>query len=152
MDRVCSRCKEIKDENKFYNSKSSPSGKRYQCKACDHMYRDKTKRRDNARYRTRHPERDMYHRCQQRARKKGIEFTLTEADIVIPDICPVLGIPLVKGIGQPHMASPSMDRIDNSKGYTKDNTEVISMRANLLKADATIDEIERILAYMKSGI
>jgi hypothetical protein len=37
--------------------------------------------------------------------------------------------------------SPTLDRIDNSKGYIVGNVWVISMRANRLKSDATVDEL-----------
>jgi hypothetical protein len=54
------------------------------------------------------------------------------------------------------MNAPSIDRIDNNKGYTKDNIMVISRRANILKKDATFDELitigkfyERLLSGQK---
>ena len=37
--------------------------------------------------------------------------------------------------------SPSLDRIDSSKGYTPDNVWVISRRANIIKHDATLEEL-----------
>jgi hypothetical protein len=37
--------------------------------------------------------------------------------------------------------SPSVDRIDSTMGYTKDNLQIISKRANQFKSDATIDEL-----------
>lgn len=76
-------------------------------------------------------------------------FNLTEKDIVIPDIRPVLGIPLVIGSRRMHDNSPSLDRWDNHEGYTVNNTRVISWRANKLKLDASVDEMEKVLAYMK---
>ena len=44
-----------------------------------------------------------------------------------------------------------MDRFDNAKGYTPENVRVISNRANLLKKDATVEEIRMLLRYMESG-
>lgn len=83
-----------------------------------------------------------------RAKKKGLPFDLTIEDIVIPDVCPVLGIPLTKGLTKTSHDSPSVDRIDNTKGYTKDNIKVISHRANFLKGDTSIEELKKILDYM----
>jgi len=67
-----------------------------------------------------------------------------------PDVCPVLGIPLdysCKGFASPN--SPSLDRIDNSKGYEIGNVRVISWRANSLRADGTEVEFAAILRDMK---
>jgi len=46
-------------------------------------------------------------------------------------------------------SSPSLDRIDNTKGYVKGNVAVICYRANWLKNNANVKEIEAILRYMK---
>ena len=88
-------------------------------------------------------------RAKRRAKKKGFEFNLTEDDIHIPTHCPVLGILMFRGEGVSGPNSPTLDRIDSSKGYIKGNVQVISKRANTVKNDASIDEIEKILAYMK---
>lgn len=88
----------------------------------------------------------MYHTAKHRAKKKGLEFSIDLEDIVIPDICPVLGIPLDRRDMQ---HSPSLDRFDSSKGYTKDNICVISFRANSIKQDATFDEIMAVMEYMR---
>ena len=86
----------------------------------------------------------MYRRAKSRAKEKGIEFTLTKDDILIPEVCPILGIRLEvytgKSGGKP--GSPSLDRIDNSKGYTKGNVQVISHLANVMKASATPEQLK----------
>jgi len=45
--------------------------------------------------------------------------------------------------------SPSLDRWDNSQGYTLVNTFVVCCRCNTLKSDASVKEIRYVLAYMK---
>lgn len=77
--------------------------------------------------------------AKSRAQAKGRDFNIDLEDIIIPEICPVLGIP---------MTSPSLDRKNNDLGYVKGNVFVISKRANVLKNDANIAEIRAILAYM----
>lgn len=70
---------------------------------------------------------------------------------MIPEFCPVLGIKLdtpKMGKKRPD-GKPSIDRVDNSKGYVKGNVIVVSWRANRLKCDASIGELEAIVAYMK---
>lgn len=87
-----------------------------------------------------------------RAKKKGLDFDLTLSDIIVPEYCPILGIPLVTSKGQPTSNSPCLDRVDNSKGYTKDNVRVISHYANMRKADLTITQLENMIAYMKGEL
>ena len=84
-----------------------------------------------------------------RATKRGMEFTITKEDIVIPDKCPLLGIDIIpKAKDRTH--SPSLDRIDSKKGYTPDNIWVVSSRANTLKNDATIQELELLVENLKN--
>ena len=81
-----------------------------------------------------------------------VEFSLDESDICpLPKVCPVLGIVLNYAVtsGKPEDNSPSIDRLDNSKGYVHGNVRVISNRANRLKGDGTIEEHLKVIAYMK---
>lgn len=100
----------------------------------------------------------VWFKCKRNSAKhKGIEFTITLQDILpIPDKCPVLDIPLkfYQGRGSRgfFQDSISLDRIDPSKGYIKGNVRVISGRANSLKNDASLEEIERIYNYMKDNL
>lgn len=89
----------------------------------------------------------MWCRAKKRAKYKHLDFTITPWDIKIPDICPYLEIPLNKTGAKENM--PSLDRIDNSKGYTKDNIRVISYKANTMKNNATK---ERLLLFAKNII
>ena len=86
-----------------------------------------------------------------RAKQYGRVFTITPSDIRVPARCPVLGFPIVVNEGRPQRNSPSVDRIDNTLGYTPDNVCVISHRANQLKRNASLDELKRIVAYMEAG-
>lgn len=84
-----------------------------------------------------------------RARKRKIVFDLKESDIVIPTHCPVLGIPLFKGCrNSPN--SPSIDRHIPSLGYVIGNISIISYRANTLKRDASLEELSRVVEFMKT--
>ncbi len=87
--------------------------------------------------------------AKNRSKSKGIPFAITVKDIVVPDVCPVLGIPLYIKKGKAGPNSPSLDRIENKKGYVQGNICVISYRANLLKGDAAIDEVRKLLLYME---
>ena len=72
-----------------------------------------------------------------RAVQKQIDFTLVESDIVLPDVCPILGLPFDRGTRK---YGYSLDRKDPNKGYTKDNVWVISQIANAMKWDSTHEE------------
>lgn len=90
------------------------------------------------------PEWRMWQRAKQRCKNSGREFTLLCSDIVIPDVCPILGMPINMNSGRSgaYKNSPSLDRIDNEKGYTPDNIQVISQKANAMKHSATIEELK----------
>lgn len=104
-----------------------------------------------AEYRAKDPVTFMLRNAKNRAKERGWEFSLVKADISIPAICPILGIPIAKGSTGFHPNSPSVDRVDSTKGYTPGNVRVISWRANALKRDGTLDEFRKIVAYMEMG-
>ena len=72
---------------------------------------------------------------------KGLEFNLELSDIVIPEKCPLLEVPFHFGTKECYDYSPSIDRIDNSKGYVKGNIQIISMKANAMKNSASLEEL-----------
>jgi hypothetical protein len=84
------------------------------------------------------------------AKKRGIKFNLTTSDIDdigIPITCPVLGIPLKFHRGRPQDDSISFDRIDSTKGYTKENLVIVCYRVNKLKSNATLKEMQSIVRF-----
>lgn len=98
----------------------------------------------------------ILHRTKTRAMVKGLEFNIDEDDIVIPEICPILEVPIIVGTKGEYEYSPSIDRIDNSKGYVKDNVQIISKKANSMKNSATPAELvtfcKNILRYSLNSI
>lgn len=94
----------------------------------------------------------MYVRVKSRAKLSGILFNLDVEDIVIPDYCPVLGMELktASGHNQHKPNSPSLDKIIPELGYVKGNVRVISMRANHLKSNASVEELELVLEDLRS--
>jgi hypothetical protein len=113
--------------------------------------KEKVKIRKAIDYRKRH-RRTMLTDAKRRARIKNVPFNIELEDIQIPEICPILGIPIIVG-GQigPSINSPSLDRKIPELGYVKGNIHVVSWRANRLKSDSTVPELEMILKYMKDG-
>ena len=87
------------------------------------------------------------------AKKRNIECSLTIVDLnnlMFPIRCPVLGLELKFHRGKALDNSYSIDRIDSSRGYHIDNIVVISHRANKLKSNATLEEMEKLVAFYKS--
>lgn len=137
----CANCHIFKDPNHdFYARSNLLTSKRPICKLCSLA---SSKERHKLNYKA-----DILNAAKRRAKEKNIEFSLS--DIHIPEFCPVLNLKLIIGGGKPNLPlSPSIDRIDNSQGYTPQNSMVISYRANSLKSDASIHELELILQYMR---
>lgn len=89
-------------------------------------------------------------RVKSRAKRLNIPFNLELADIIIPTHCPVLGLKIQTGQGYNPVNSPSLDRINPKGGYIKDNIRVISNRANLLKSNATVEEMRLVLKDLEN--
>lgn len=102
----------------------------------------------NKEYKRRTPVKQGLHRARGRAKKAGLECDLTEDTMPpMPDTCPVLGLSLCPGDGRMTDNSPTLDRIDSTKGYVAGNVHWISWRANSLKKDATVDELIKLAEY-----
>lgn len=87
-----------------------------------------------------------------RAKRKGLDFDLRVEDIQIPETCPVLGLKLAFNRGFPKPNSPTIDRVDNNRGYVKDNVRVISHRANAIKSNATLGELLSVYEYVLNEV
>ena len=104
--------------------------------------KDKSKTKEYLRaWKDKNREKNLYQLAHHRAKSKGIEFNIEISDIVIPETCPILGLPIKKAIDGNRDLSPSLDRIDNAKGYIKGNIQVISFKANAMKLTADKSEL-----------
>ena len=92
----------------------------------------------------------LYKNIKSRCKRMGREFSIDIEDIIIPEKCPVFGFELKRENRETWMCAPSVDRIDSSKGYIKGNVTVVSRRANILKRDATLEELEQLFNYYKT--
>lgn len=81
--------------------------------------------------------------AKSRAKKKGHAFDLQEGDVSIPAKCPILGTSW-------DVSPPSLNRKNPALGYTADNIDVVSFRANTLLNDASVEELQRVLKYAKN--
>lgn len=125
------------------------SDKQRECTKCGLIFNKTSKtvtlcnKCNSERVKSNDPRAKMLARAKSRAKEKGIYFDLTINDIFIPEICPVFGFDLKSKKGKPggQKCSPALDRIDSTKGYTKDNIQIISHLANMMKAHSTNEEM-----------
>ena len=147
--KVCNCCGEYKLLEEFHKG-NGKFGHRGECKlCCKKKYEDGVKgeerkekrriaqkiRRQDPKYKQHEYNQDKLTRstnydsikktllrsAKQRAKNKGLEFTITIEDFELPEVCPLLNIPLKVNEGLADSNSYSLDRKDSSKGYVKDN-------------------------------
>jgi hypothetical protein len=101
----------------------------------------------------------QYRSRQQVANRLGIPFTIKFEEINTPEFCPVFGSKLEYGASQKingkqtrNRNKVSLDKLIPELGYVPGNVFVVSWRANNLKSNMTIEELEKILEYMKRNI
>jgi hypothetical protein len=147
--KICEECNQSLNLNKFsLIEKWNPnSDTKNTCKKCSAKLNEKNRRDrdwkvDAARL--------LYSNIKSRCKRLGREFSIEMEDIIIPEKCPVFGFELKREDRQTWMCAPSVDRIDSSKGYIKGNVTVVSRRANIIKRDATLEELEQLFNYYKT--
>jgi len=90
-----------------------------------------------------------------RAQRDGLAFDHELCDILTsnpPTLCACCERTLDYSMGRGRNnrgPSPSLDRIDPRGGYTCPNVEVVCMRCNQVKGNASADELRVVLAYME---
>lgn len=90
--------------------------------------------------------------ARQRSKKSGVPFSLSLNDIPeVPEVCPLLGIPIIRVNGKKSANSPSLDRKVPALGYVAGNIQIISYKANTIKNNATFAEFERIYLNWKAS-
>jgi hypothetical protein len=103
-------------------------------------FHEKEKAQRRASYKRNHIH-NIVANARERALAYGYEFDIQDSDIVIPERCPLLNVPFILGEKGNYEYTPTIDRIDNSKGYTKDNIWIITKKANAMKNSASFEEL-----------
>lgn len=101
-------------------------------------------------WRERNPYKAKVSHFRAKSKQAGLPFDLDEQwfETNTPEFCPVLGIKLDQG---DRRSISSVDKLIPSEGYTKKNCRIISLKANMLKNDASVEELEKIIAYIKNS-
>lgn len=145
LTKRCSVCGKELPLTMFYKKQSIKSGRMSHCKKCDN--------KRSAQYKKQNPiltqTCQMVDRAKRRAAEKQLSFDIDTKYVrsLVVSHCPVLGMPLEwscrRNVGNITLTgSPSLDRIDPAKGYVKGNVWIISYRANLIKSNATHEELK----------
>lgn len=140
----------------FHKNKGACDGLHYACSSCN-IKNAKLRRASGAvgRAQTRNGLSKYLKGVRSRAKKKGLQMTLTEdylKTIDMPEFCPYLGIKLVwfvytsgnndRGIFGAAIDRASLDRIDSTKGYIEGNVRWVSSLFNKMKYILTDQELK----------
>lgn len=92
-----------------------------------------------------------------RAKKLGLDFNLTYEHLlsIAPDVCPILNTELAwcrRGGKKPKPDCPSLDKIKPELGYIEGNIQWISYKANMMKSNASFEELHKFADWVKNNI
>ena len=161
--KVCSRpkCKQHNPQplSEFSKKRDTKDGLQFKCKSCNKEYDD-----------NRCPFKRWFASKKGRVKADGVEFTIEPEDIPgvkirrfkvrgkwiyetteYPKVCLVMGTELDWGQNGNQPNSPSLDRIDPTKGYVKGNVMMMSDLANRMKQNATPEELTQFCRYHLFG-
>lgn len=160
--KVCSKCQLSKPVSEYAKYSGRKDGLQPRCKLCqasdyqanrEHRlklaasyYQANRDRINEYKATVKGRAKRLVNQAMHRATARGFDFDLDwqfVAELLeSTPVCPLLGLELERVNGKGRLPnSPSLDRIDSSKGYTKDNVWIISLRANTIKNDATLEEL-----------
>lgn len=173
QEKYCPVCKLTKITDEFNVSTRSEDGLQFLCRDCYSIHMNINKGNDKNYFRKLRAKVDpefkeslreskrinsrknhitsMLNNARRRAGKKGIEFSLTKEDIIIPDICPILKVPFIQGTKGNYDYTPTIDRIDNSLGYVIGNIQIITNKANTMKNSATPEMLQAFITSIANN-
>lgn len=125
---------------------------RSECKACSLLSINKSKYCSPEARRNQHRKdsrKVMLVHARSRAKKNNQCFNIDYEDVIVPEMCPLLNIPIFVNDKKVGPNSPTIDRIVCEKGYSKGNVMVISQKANNAKNNLTLAELELLVENLK---
>ena len=147
---VASHLSDIADQRRLLKREKQRAYRR-QRYANDPVYRERMKASARSVHHRQSAAERMFRASRNRATRLGLVFAITLEDVeaAIPSDmrCPIFGFRML--LDREPDEAPSIDRIEPERGYVKDNIQIISGRANRLKADAYPEELRRIADYME---
>jgi hypothetical protein len=141
----CSKCLATKLHTEFRKQyRKSVAFPRAWCITCDNAAH-KQSTRNTPEKKLAWALRNIKYKCFKANMPFGIKI---EDFLPIPMTCPALGTPMNYNDGRE--AQPTFDKKIPALGYVPGNVQLISHRANRIKNDATLAELESIVAWMKA--
>ena len=99
---------------------------------------------------------EIFKAAKTRAKKRGTDFNIDleylESIGGIPDLCPVLKIPLKISGNKITKNSPSIDEIRHGEGYIKGNVRIVSFEFNRKKGDLSLEFLDTLKKYINGEI
>jgi len=147
----------------FYRRAASVDGLQGYCKACQNQSHAQWQRSAEGKaviskiqmaWRSRNPAACLLKGCIKRAKKKGMECSLTLEWVenkLLAGVCEVTGIALVLG-NKRHPFQPSIDRIDSSQPYTPENSRVVLWIINTAKHTLSEDDFQSALRQVAEAV
>jgi hypothetical protein len=139
--KVCFKCKEEKSYEFFFKHKQTQDGYHSWCKTCCTEGNIKSRIKQNSTIEGR--AKIFLRNAQKAAIKRNQEFSLEISDIVSfwkeqDGFCAYTGREMTLDAG--HLNTVSIERIDSSVGYTKENTILVCQAINRMKSDFEFDD------------
>jgi hypothetical protein len=145
QQKQCSKCGIAKPLSEFVRSSRNQSGLASHCRQCNTSISQQYGKNNPVTRQTG----NMFRNARLRAKNKNLDFDIDYEYVrsLVVSRCPVFGMPLewsaIRGNGKKMIPnSPSLDRIDPTKGYVKGNVWIISNKANTFKSYATHEELK----------
>ena len=166
----CNICKRFLALDNFGVANSKKDGLKANCKQCNAEsaveYHQNNKEERNE-YSKNHREKNMFkirmRDARQRAKKKNISIDINDSYLeelfdLQKGLCYYSGIPMnierVENLenGEKDNYSISVDRIDSSKGYTKDNIVLSCWIVNRMKGDLSVEEFGSVINNLYNNL
>lgn len=177
-EKPCMKCKKVLacTEENFYPKRSGKGGFSGQCKGCisEHFRAryygpaheqildgirassEKNRAKWVATRRTKNWASDCAHQAKHSAARRGFEYAIDTAFVLElfekqKGLCYWFRIPIVPSGVLRDPQRPSLDRLDNTRGYVRDNLVLTCMAANMGRSESTAERFAAFCQLLRSA-
>lgn len=139
--KTCSVCKLLKAKSEFNRNSSRPTSFAYHCKSCQKEYDAQRHQKRRADWRLRVLALASARSAANKYEEKPLSLDdLNDLYVVQQGKCYYTGVQLEVGAKINNPNAPSLDRIDNAKGYCKSNVVLCLKWVNLARNSIPVEE------------